>query len=330
MKIKTQSDVLAKIEAEARVSIRKVEDKHLTELLKLWDKTKDDLRRDIMATHHKNHRSEPWDYAGSVHTRYEIQSKVRERVGWFLRDAEAHFQRAMNAVYNTETSYALWLLDQTTPDSIHPRRPIRTPLMEAKREAGKDLAGWSTRLQVYAEGYVNNLAQNINLGAINGSSIADATDEVDATRVGTPAYDMADMLERLFTTGAIALEAEARDAVSDANADIVEEEIWQTMMDADVCPICDDNAGATRDEADEDIPAHPNDRCFWRIVPKAYADLLSSGDDNDRALAKQMDDDGLPIDAMAIRDDNGDLVGKIIVSFDSWSDEMANITAGVQ
>jgi hypothetical protein len=63
-------------------------------------------------------------------------------------------------------------------------------------------------------------------------------------------------------------------------------------------------------------------------VPASWASLLRSGDDNDYALALEMDSAGLVPTAMAIKDPSGDLAGYTTVDFGPWLNENFYAIAG--
>jgi len=84
------------------------------------------------------------------------------------------------------------------------------------------------------------------------------------------------------------------------------------------CPDCDAEDGKPADEA-EPIPVHYGCRCFTRIVPRDFAELLRNGTDDEKQAALDMDARGLVPDAMAIRDAEGNLQAHLHVDFDTWA-----------
>ena len=120
-------------------------------------------------------------------------------------------------------------------------------------------------------------------------------------------------------------------------------EMWQTMEDEEVCEVCQQNSGKLKpppnahgdfcpitcshwtsnnpsefrllqaDEATDDIPAHPDCRCFWRAVPKWWHELLKT----DPKKAKELDDKGLVDDELWIQDESGKQIATATVKFSS-------------
>ncbi len=208
-----------------------------------------------------------------------------------------------------------WLLDQVTPVNIHVKYNIHTGFREANILL---TSGFSERWGQWVQGYGEALMQNLKMGALNNSTVTDAIGEVDATRVNTPAYTLESALGRLWDYYSWdAITGGMSDVVGD-NPEAAEEEVWRTSGDLRVCDDCDANEGKQLDDADGTIPLHPNCHCFPQIVPTSYAELLRSGDADDRDLAAQMDEDGIAPNALVIRGDNGEPAAKAIVDFEDW------------
>jgi hypothetical protein len=116
-------------------------------------------------------------------------------------------------------------------------------------------------------------------------------------------------------------EVKARRFVADENPDIVMDEIWQSMENSRVCPECDELNGKRREEVGGDEPGlvHWGCLCYWRLVPKEWADILASGDADAIATARAMDAQGLVPDAMAIMGPDGELAAHLTVDFPTWA-----------
>ena len=125
--------------------------------------------------------------------------------------------------------------------------------------------------------------------------------------------------------------------MSDENEDMVAEEIFQTMEDGSVCEDCDSQDGKRIEDVDMtlDHVFGYNCRCFTRIVPSDFAELLRNGDKSERQAAMTRDALGLVPDAMAVSDpDTGRLKAHVIIDFGDWMDSERGLsimgTAGSQ
>jgi len=69
-----------------------------------------------------------------------------------------------------------------------------------------------------------------------------------------------------------------------------------------------------------------NCRCFWRLVPKAFGDLMRSNPE----AAAAMDEKGIVPDSLVIWDaDQKEIKAMTLVDFDEWKNqEGRNITYG--
>ena len=69
-----------------------------------------------------------------------------------------------------------------------------------------------------------------------------------------------------------------------------------------------------------------NCRCFWRLVPKAFGDLMRSNPE----AAAAMDEKGIVPDSLVIWDaDQKEIKAMTLVDFDEWKNEEGrNITYG--
>lgn len=324
-----QGPTLARLDQAFRRRMRKTEAVLTDSLFQDWTATRDDLKLAIITEYRRSFGNDRWNLprAKLLGALYRIERTTREHLDVFLAHTTKAAGAALGRIRHEEALGAAWLLDQTTPPHVKVRIPPHL-LREAQVYTGAEAAvQWTDRWAHWVDAYGATLNRNILLGALNESSVMDAADEVDASRPGSPSVDLFSVLSRIFSSEAIAAGAEAREEIAEANDDIVLAEIWQTLEDARVCDQCDPNDGLERDEVDDDIPAHPNCRCFWRLVPQQWADLLKEDPDT----AREMDRRGLVPDAMALWDDKEqEMTGAVIVDFDKWQDErMAGISGGL-
>lgn len=332
MKYPTQAGVTKRLQVQALDTLDLRATRLKGVVLRCWA----DCRRDLRAIIHDAYRS-----AASSGTRWDVvsyassgaQARFRSLSRSVLESLRARvavsMRRGLAGLRYDSAILHSWILDQVTPPGYVVSIPAGPLAREAVRVAGGVASriserDWESRWSAWVDGYSDALASNIRLGAINASSIEDAVDEVDATRVNTPAVTMDVALTRLFTTESIAAMAAGEDDVVRLNEDAVDIEIWKTRGDARVCDDCDANEGRTAETADGDIPLHPGCNCFWEIVPESYAALLRSGDPEDRELARQLQARGIVPEALVIRNERGDVAAKAIVSFSGWLDQNRN------
>lgn len=298
---------------------------YLQDLAKLWHNTNLTLRGAIYAEY-RNHFAERWNLvdAKKMGTLIRIERRISQILQEFKDGSKTYVDWALRDLYHHSVARHAWILDQITP----PIFKVKIPNKRGMHEAAPDWqppkpppVAWGQRWDTWIDAYNAALNHNIKLGAMNGSTAEEATAEVDQTMPGSPRYTLWDSFQRIFAFEAQGAFVGGQNNVAQANGDMVEEEIWQTRYNDRVCEICDDMAGKTVDEvADEgeSIPAHPNCRCFWETVPKKWADLLRSGNADDRDLAIDMEARGLVPYSMTVLDANGNPAASLIVSFQEW------------
>lgn len=301
----------------------------------LWRQARLDMRAHIAAVYHRHFGNDRWNITAlrasggwSV-----LEMNLRARIAKFRDESRVAAMDAINALYKESLLRHAWVIDQTTPPNIKVRIPYKQKLFEAGRSQVTYYGGpqaaqaFSERWNTWSDGYYSALMTNLQLNAINEGTVSDATEEVDATRVNTPAFGLLDALQRMFSFETMNAINQAVSAVSDVNeeADVVQ--IWQTRQDMKVCDDCDENLGLTEEDADGEIPLHPNCNCYWRVVPASWAQLLRSGDESDYEIATRMDAKGLVPNAMAITDSEGNLAGYTTVEFGKWKNSNFNLAA---
>lgn len=353
MRIAIQGAVLRRMEIQTRAAVRKIEDEALDIFLDHWKCAKSDMRDAIMREYHADFGRKQWNIrqANQKDTLGKISRATWERIKHFKADVKQFFPEAMNAMAREETLRQMWMLDALTP----PSRRLRAPMVKSREaDAPQDYeADWWDALDAWMDAYHLNLISSLKMEALHEGTIHDAADEVEATMID--GFDPVSKLTSLFTNQSLLVQQQARDSVVDSNGgggvggiggidsingeydgDVINEEIWQTMEDGDVCPVCAPYDGQPYDSVGDEIPAHFNCRCFTRIVPKQWAELLRSGNAEDKELALKMDDKGLVPDAMAIRGPDGQIDGTVTVTFSDWVDGRGadfagmNITGGVK
>ena len=310
--------------------MRRLEDTCNKELLGMWSAAVSDIRASILDIYRQDFGKDTWDLVGahSRGTLSRISAASADRLGAFKAQAGKHVADKLSYIHNQERLRALWMIDQVTPDSFLPKHPFK-PAREAKADNPRDAkATWQQAFGTWIDTYHTSLSSNLKLETLHEGDIHDAADEAAATRIG--GYEPAYKFRSMFATQAIQEEADARRAIFDANEDIEEDEIWQTMEDTIVCAICDDYDGKPVSEVPDEAPAHFNCRCYTRFVPKAWAAMLRSGSEEDKQLARDMDAAGLVPDNMAIRSQKtGELIGRAVISFDDWLPERGQSITGV-
>lgn len=324
--IRQQLDVLTRLETESRRDLRSLEDSYLQRIAVLYDRTMKDLKAHVRYVHSQNHPDGKWDIADALAkgTLRSFEVVIAGVMTHFRDESHRIVAEALSAIREREIRRACWMLDQVTPPGFFAKRPESS---HREADVPGDLDSWSMTWLELTDAWSSTLARNLRLGAVSSSSPEKLDVVIDGTRVGYPAFSLWDSLNRIYTTAAISQQAQAQLDVADANEDIAEEEVWQTLEDSKVCYICQDYFGEKRDDLeaqDVTIPAHPNDRCFWRIVPREWAEMLRSGDEAQQSIALEMDNQGMLDDAMAIYGADGrSLVGATTVRFEDWDQDVA-------
>jgi hypothetical protein len=322
-----QSSVMDRLHDETHRDLRHIRERNMRVMGKIWSVARRDLQGSIMQTYRQISPSGRWNYAALVLRGMEhLRMNIRRAMMQFHASSTGSMREMLKKVKRVSVLRHAWMLDQVTPESRKIKLPTHYIMHEAARF--RSYTDWDTRWAGWCDAYSTALVSNIALGAINGSSITDAMDEVDATKAGSPSSSIFDSLARIMEYESMRQIAEGEDEIAGLNDDYIQTEVWKTRGDANVCDECADNEGATVEEADGDIPMHPWCKCFWQVVPKSYANLLRSGDSNDRALARQMEARGLVPTSMIIRDTEGNIKGKMIVNFTEWMGEQVHAITG--
>ena len=334
MKLPTQSQVIDDLEPRAIHAVDQVRATGAAAVRGLWREAKRDLRLLILHEYHRDFPGATWSLglARAKGTLLRIERNNETILKRFTEESLSVAALAFRRVYRTAALRHAWILDQVTPESTTVKVPTKTGVAEAAvtvyTGADADLK-WKERWNAWLGAYQSALNHNIRMNALNESSADDAAGEVDDTKAGSPAYDLEDALDRVYQYQALSSYSEALGDLADANPDMDVVEIWQTRYNARVCDDCDANRGLTVDDADGTIPLHPNCECYWRLVPKSFADLLADGDLSDQDLAEQLDALGVVPGGMAIRGDDGSVKAKAIISFERWLDGMKPVISGV-
>jgi len=328
--------VVRRLQEETLKALDAVSDKHWRTIESVWNEARGQMRGYILDVYHHFFADERWSLAGlrTSGAWHVLNDGLRSMTAEVRDTTHRQARQGINAVYRESIVRHAWVLDQTTPPNIKIRIPHKQKLFEAARSMVSFYKGeeaiqkFGDRWNAWSDGYYMALVNNLQMGALNGSSPSDAADEVDATRVNTPAYGLLDAYQRMFafeTVNAINL---AVSEVSSVNGDADVEQVWATRRDLKVCDDCDENEGLPEEEADGEIPLHPNCNCYWRIVPASWAELLRTGDPDAYDLAVDMDAQGIVPNAMVIRDEAGKLAGYDTVEFGPWMKENFYAVAG--
>jgi hypothetical protein len=319
-----QDRTIERLEVESLRAIDKLVMQGSLGVKAIWDEAIDSMRNSVIEEYRRDFGRDKWNLtlAAKMGTFNRIDRRIAATLSAFHSASILMASMVFRDIYFQGVLRNAWMIDQVTPPSYDVKLPKSPMFKEADpvyRGPESDTA-WKVRWSAWMDAYRASLNQNLRLGAMNESEINDAADEVEATRPGSPQADMWNAIEKVYTNQADTVYSSAQIDVSEANPQLEIVEIWQTRYYDRVCDICDENRGLTRDEADSDIPAHPNCGCFWRLVPKSWRALLMSGDQNDVAIAKAMDASGEVPNAMLIFNDDGKLVGSTIVEFDTWAE----------
>lgn len=314
-----QDSVVTRLQAQNMRALKsQAADRH-EDLSVLWRRASRALKGDIAAAYHASvGPNGRWDLTAlhSSGTHHSLAMRVGTVLSDFLARSKWKAEGAFKDLRSESAKRHAWLLSQVTPESTRIKFGIPRHTMH---EADRPLtSGFSERWGQWVQGYGEALMRNLRMGALNNSTATDAIGEVDATRVNTPAYTLESAMDRLYDYYSWDAITGGMSQVVDENPDATEEEIWRTSGDLRVCDDCDENEGKTLDDADGTIPLHPNCHCFPQLVPASYAELLRSGDEDDRELAEQMDLEGVAPNALVIRGDDGSMAAKAIVDFKDW------------
>jgi len=321
-----QVSVADRLQSESMDALERMRDQSWMQILRAWSACRVDLRGFILHTYHSHFQGENWTLASlkTSGAASMLSHGLHERINAFKNHSWQLAKGAINGLYAESVLRHSWVIDQTTPPNIVVKIPNdhQLKLIESSQIAyytgAKATQKFEQTWGAWSDGYYVALMNNVQLGALNESSASDAADEVDATRVNTPAYGLMDALQRVFAFESVAAMNEGINTVAEINdeADVVQ--IWETRRNTRVCEDCEANEGLTEEEVDGEIPAHPNCNCYWRIVPKSWAGLLRDGDDLAYDTAVRMDAQGLVPNAMVLRDPAGDLAGYTTVKFSAW------------
>jgi hypothetical protein len=328
----TQDRVIADIERETIDELDGIFSKTVSAVSDMWVDTKKSLKSAIGYEYQHDFGGD-WNlpHAMMMGTMERINQKTRSILSDFYQESKHYFGMKLKEIYWESVHRHAYQLDVTTPPSFKVKLPLRPSFKEAMtvNVGPAAVIDWEQRWATWMDSYSNALQQNMILGAINESTAVDAMDEVDATRVGSPSYDIWDAMNRIIMAEMVSTSSMGAVDVAEANPELDVVEIWKARDWIRVCDDCDANDGAPADEADGEIPLHPNCNCYYRLVPASWASLLRSGDADDVELARQMDAMGRVPSSMLMRDDEGNLRGALIVSFEKWAaDNLISIMGG--
>ena len=177
---------------------------------------------------------------------------------------------------------------------------------------GNAVASHEQRVDAFLKAWMADAFAGLVMGVVQGYSPNDIDARIGETRADGTQMEYA--LSLLLSTEVQISIGDADDAFITDFGNMVQERRWQTMEDERVCPTCKPNNGKTPEKATTTIPAHPRCRCYWRTVPASYKGLAG-----DAAVSGAKDG------AMVIRDpQTGKTIGTVLVSFDDWSQAVAN------
>lgn len=325
-----QKIVTKRLNTETRRVMRQMENAGLRSIKTSWEMTKTHMKGAIAAAIIQDFGTGGWN-AGQARRRgtfIKIERAVRPLIDTFVERNRKHIVPFLREARFAEMSRTLWMMSQLVPPAVK----IKIPLghhhhATAVRESAADNLSISVqnvtdskyieRLNAWLQAYRDNLTHNLNLGAINGGTLEDAIAEVDATKIGSPSVQAWDAIERLFSTEFIQQTQGAgggHDDAMAANDDAPFIEVWNAYSDGMVCDECAAQDGKTRDEvdammggSDNDIPLHPNCRCWWSVEPDKWGELAGTG----RA-------DGFSPTTMILRGEDGRIGGVGVITYGDW------------
>jgi hypothetical protein len=326
----TQDKEIARLERQTITALDSSQAHAIRNIETLWGTIKTEMKLAISNEYHQDFRG-TWNLPmiRVKGTLAKINRNIHSSLHRFKESSIHALKHNLRNIYWESAYRHAYMLDQVTPPSFDVKLPRHPSFKEADFYSGTAAkVAWTDRWVNWVDSYESALHQNLMLGAINESPLRDAIDEVEVTRAGSPSYNLWDALSRIIgvesqdamTLGALDL--------SNANKDLGVVEIWKARNWIRVCDDCDANDGLPIDEADGEIPLHPNCNCYYRLVPKSWAELLRSGDAEDQDLAAYMDAMGRVPSSMLIKDDNGDLRGMVMVSFEKWMEDHALVAVG--
>jgi hypothetical protein len=235
---------------------------------------------------------------------------------WFHSYSLGLIGSSIKEAYRHEALRQVWMLDMLTPPSYKPRLPN-----ELREATGDYKATWEEMFGEWLKAYAANLDANLRLEALHGGDLEDAADEVDAVKIKLPNgnFEPEYIFSSMLSNQILQSQREARHDVASENDDMVIEEIFQTMEDSKVCEDCDSQDGTPVDQVRVEGHVYSfNCRCFERIVPRDFAELLRNGTDEEKQAALDMDARGLIPDSMAIKDADGNLMAHFSIDFEKW------------
>lgn len=303
-----QDTTLKKLQDITGKRLKTQKDASASKLKRLWMVCRAQLKGAVLSHYHP---STP----AFNRTKHALGAHVRGIMQQFHAQSVPLVKNAVHDLHHQSTLLHAWMLDQVTPKCTNIRLPARNSMREA--DIIDDPEAFDARWASWLDAYNNALVNNLNMSAINEQSVSDAADKVDQTKAGFPAYDILSAMNRIFEFEAQGAINKGAEDIGNANEGAVEEEVWRTRGDLRVCDDCDANEG----QEVEDVgfpPLHPNCHCFTEIVPASFADLLRSGDSEDNDLASQMEREGVVPNALVIRNSDGEIAAKTLVSFNQW------------
>jgi len=324
-----QKSWLKRMERDTIGSSRIAEERETARLRTMWEATKYTMKSRIREEYRKAFAHGVWDLsrARSSGALVRIQKHTTACLDLFGASAAPFMATHLNQAKKERVLRLAWMLDMTSPPMVRPKvGGARLRLKEANVTGSVHVysgpeaeASWLERFGEWLRGYDESLNRNITLGALNNSTPDDAAQEVDAARTGNRSMDFWDKIDSIFRNERQRAEAEGSVMFGAENEDMLAEEIWQAEGDEATCEDCDELDGYSRADAEkggDTIPLHPNCRCYWRIVPKAWSEYLRSLDPEQ---ARALDDKGIAPDAMALRDpETGKIGGLIWIDFKDW------------
>lgn len=233
----------------------------------------------------------------------------------YRQEAARILRATQRQAHDTQYLSTVWILDQITPPNVkvRPRKDILERWREGKLHESwaeqpspdpKAEADGENRLEGWLKAWELSAIAGLTLGGVQGDDDSDAFDRI----MGADAdgQDMINVLGRLIQ-GEIQLAINGGDELAgDEFDDLLEDRIWTTMEDEDVCDECQENAGQSEEDVGEP-PQHPWCRCWMQLIARGWQSLL------DAPIP------GLGARSMAFRDPaSGDLVGYVTVEFDEW------------
>ena len=204
------------------------------------------------------------------------------------RDANAamnvDFRSYLSDYINYEADFQVSMLEDIVPIDVDVVSPLADELDAYLYDTpilGRYTDDW---FNDYESATYDRVAAEINMGAVAGDDADMIAGALGDTAFLIGARQLTNMTRTLFNSAGNS----ARQAVADANPDLVGAVQWHAVLDSVTCETCSDLDGEvfdSEDDAPEEMPAHSSCRCFFIPVTRS---AMKMGISADPELRKKM------------------------------------------